>query len=153
MKLINRDWDNGDRGWFVWSGESPTLEAFDDGKGNYYVFCQYCGYFHHHGNLDGHRVAHCTSPASPYHKTGYNLKYAGRKVSKTIRKIDRIGQSIHFPLTHKSRGGVAKNREDALKKMWSIIEEETVASNAYIRELCKALAFSSGYRWAKDGVQ
>lgn len=36
-------------------------------------WCKYCNKLHHHGQGDGHRVAHCDKN-SPYHDKGYILK-------------------------------------------------------------------------------
>jgi hypothetical protein len=54
----------------------PTLPAYDDG-GNYKVWCEYCRVWHLHGRMNGHRVAHCYWPLSPYNETGYFIQLAG----------------------------------------------------------------------------
>lgn len=53
----------------------PTLPAVasDDGK-IASVWCRYCDRFHTHGNLPGHRVAHCVVEDSPYRDRGYVLE-------------------------------------------------------------------------------
>jgi hypothetical protein len=79
----------------------PTLDAYRDPNCNdLAVWCIYCERWHHHGahndspdcavttqgaawnrpctcppgSGDGHRVAHCHDPASPYDITGYWLR-------------------------------------------------------------------------------
>jgi hypothetical protein len=37
------------------------------------VWCRHCAAWHYHGPGEGHREAHCTDPASPYWRSGYNL--------------------------------------------------------------------------------
>jgi hypothetical protein len=48
---------------------------------NAFSFIFHCPYYdalHSRGAGEGHREAHCSNPASPYHATGYNLALAGR---------------------------------------------------------------------------
>ncbi len=55
----------------------PLLPAYADGLG---MLSAYCGHFrawHWHGRGDGHRVAHCHRPGSPYDRTGYVLVEVG----------------------------------------------------------------------------
>ena len=40
------------------------------------VWCKHCRAWHYHGAAEGHWEAHCTNPASPYQRTGYNLARA-----------------------------------------------------------------------------
>jgi hypothetical protein len=54
----------------------PVLDAYDDGL-NYKVWCEPCRVWHLHGRLNGHRIAHCYWPLSPYRKTGYFIQRAG----------------------------------------------------------------------------
>jgi hypothetical protein len=56
----------------------PTLPAYDDGY-NYKVWCEHCRRWHLHGRIDGHRVAHCHRPSSPYDRTGYIIQKAGEE--------------------------------------------------------------------------
>jgi hypothetical protein len=42
------------------------------------VWCRFCGRWHYHGPATGHREAHCTSPSSPYFRTGYDLALVQR---------------------------------------------------------------------------
>jgi hypothetical protein len=35
-------------------------------------FCPHCRTINDHEPAEGHREAHCTNPASPYQRTGYN---------------------------------------------------------------------------------
>lgn len=51
----------------------PVVNIIDDGK-NYKFYCQFCKRWHRHGRSEGHRVAHCHNPDSPYSETGYVLK-------------------------------------------------------------------------------
>ena len=53
----------------------PTLPAVasDDGAVAY-IWCRYCDQHHVHGNLPGHRVAHCIVEDSPYRDCGYVLE-------------------------------------------------------------------------------
>jgi hypothetical protein len=37
-------------------------------------YCVFCKKFHLHGKGEGHRIAHCHKPESPFEKTGYILK-------------------------------------------------------------------------------
>lgn len=52
-------------------------------------WCPYCLKYHTHGdangNGEGHRVAHCTEPTSPFKKTGYILAYSESR-AKALRK-------------------------------------------------------------------
>ena len=38
------------------------------------VWCDHCDDWHWHGPLEGHRIAHCHDPASPYEARGYNIQ-------------------------------------------------------------------------------
>ena len=38
------------------------------------VWCIHCKIYHQHNATNGHRVAHCTVPDSPYKTTGYIIK-------------------------------------------------------------------------------
>jgi hypothetical protein len=60
--------------------DAPVLPAYETvikGTVRWLVWCRHCGKWHGHGAAEGHREAHCSDPASPYWKTGYNLAYAG----------------------------------------------------------------------------
>ena len=37
-------------------------------------YCEYCKKNHIHGNVNGHRVAHCWNTNSPFEDSGYILK-------------------------------------------------------------------------------
>jgi hypothetical protein len=50
----------------------PTLHAYRT-PGGLRVFCPACRRWHRHSARGGHRVAHCTSDASPYAVSGYVL--------------------------------------------------------------------------------
>ncbi len=62
--------------------DAPTVRAYEqrfkNGVVRWVFHCPHCDALHRHGAAEGHREAHCTNPASPYHATGYNLAYAGR---------------------------------------------------------------------------
>lgn len=47
--------------------EIPVFVVDERGR----FFCPYCKCIHTHGNIDGHRIAHCTKDDSPFKKTGY----------------------------------------------------------------------------------
>lgn len=63
---------------------APTLEGHVTADGVHVrVWCQHCVAWHAHGHGgakaplgagDGHRVAHCHNPASPYKGTGYTIR-------------------------------------------------------------------------------
>lgn len=66
--------------------DSPVLLAIvRDDKGNLSAWCPYCGW-HHHGTDEGHRVAHCIDPDSPFITTGYILQKAKLNGKEIIRK-------------------------------------------------------------------
>lgn len=59
--------------------EVPTLPAYRSGA-HLLVWCEHEHVWHYHGAVsdrpgdgDGHRVAHCLCPRSPYQDTGYVL--------------------------------------------------------------------------------
>jgi len=52
----------------------PVLLAVEDDRGFLKAWCPFCRKYHYHGKNEGHRVAHCKDPNSPFHKTGYVLK-------------------------------------------------------------------------------
>lgn len=53
----------------------PVLAAVErNAEGHLSAWCPFCRRWHHHGAGEGHRVAHCINPESPFHKTGYILK-------------------------------------------------------------------------------
>lgn len=46
------------------------------------MWCHHCRRWHHHGQGEGHRIAHCHDEASPYSETGYVLVLAAGKAPK-----------------------------------------------------------------------
>jgi len=64
---------------FVIDLDAPTLAAHEhldgDGRVLWGVWCRHCQQQHWHGPGEGHRIAHCQDPASPYATTGYNLAF------------------------------------------------------------------------------
>ncbi len=60
--------------------DAPVLSAYEvlvDGRVLWRVWCKHCGEYHYHGPAEGHRIAHCRGPDSPYLDTGYNLALSG----------------------------------------------------------------------------
>ncbi len=55
------------------STETPKLQAEATKDGRWRVWCRFCVRWHYHGKVEGHRVAHCINPDSPYKATGYFL--------------------------------------------------------------------------------
>lgn len=57
-----------------YSNGCPVIAATLTPSGRQLTFyCEYCNHDHFHGSMDGHRVAHCDNPVSPFHQTGYIL--------------------------------------------------------------------------------
>lgn len=57
--------------------EPPTLPAYlNEASGLLKVWCSHCRHWHTHGHAEGHRVAHCDRPGTPY-TSGYYLREAG----------------------------------------------------------------------------
>ncbi len=60
--------------------DAPVLPAYElvvYGRLLWRVWCKHCGEYHYHGAAEGHRIAHCRKPRSPYLDTGYNLALSG----------------------------------------------------------------------------
>ena len=70
--------------------EIPTLLAYES-EHNYQVWCIHCRKFHLHGKADGHRVAHCVCPLSPYQETGYFIERVGawNERPQELRRVRR----------------------------------------------------------------
>lgn len=71
----------------------PILLGFPTENGKQLaVWCPYCVRYHYHGNVEGHRLAHCKREKSPYNKTGYIIKKADNNQMKfknsSTRSID-----------------------------------------------------------------
>ena len=85
----------------------PVLEAFESETGHLYVWCWHCGRWHTHGPGEGHRVAHCQDPQSPYMRTGYILRKKGplpEKLARAIRKrLERSNYHIQQILIERRR--------------------------------------------------
>ena len=60
--------------------ETPILDAVRraDGTG-LKVWCVWCDRWHLHGDGEGHRLAHCVNPESPYLSTGYVLRLSAER--------------------------------------------------------------------------
>lgn len=56
----------------------PVLEAtpVQGCPDQWAIWCTYCETHHFHGAAEGHRVAHCTEPSSPYRDGGYFITLA-----------------------------------------------------------------------------
>ena len=74
---------------------TPELPAYDTGR-NLIVWCSHCCRWHAHGRGhhvgsegNGHRVAHCIKPNSPYDRTGYILWYVGDATPEIIKDLSR----------------------------------------------------------------
>src|SRR5687768_14357514 len=62
--------------------DAPTLgaEAVSvAGVTRWRVWCRHCQAWHLHGPGEGHRIAHCEKPGSPYAANGYNIVLAGKR--------------------------------------------------------------------------
>lgn len=53
----------------------PILNAIKKNQQTY-CWCKYCLTWHHHGEVPGPAVAHCTNKNSPYKDGGYDVKIA-----------------------------------------------------------------------------
>lgn len=60
--------------------DAPVVAAYEHrpkgGAVRFAFHCRHCDALHSHGAGEGHREAHCTNSASPFHATGYNLALA-----------------------------------------------------------------------------
>jgi hypothetical protein len=54
----------------------PIILCEPAGAASWRFWCPHCRKHHTHGAGEGHRVAHCTSPASPFKATGYSIRLA-----------------------------------------------------------------------------
>ena len=63
VRKVDRYWNHEQNGF--------VMPCRDDGK-QFHFHCEWCGKDHHHGNIKGHRAAHCDG-TSPYNKAGYFL--------------------------------------------------------------------------------
>ena len=74
--------------------EFPILAAYDTGR-NLIVWCAHCRCWHAHGRSnggsdgDGHRVAHCHKPNSPYDRSGYFIRYVGPATPDILKDLHR----------------------------------------------------------------
>lgn len=73
----------------------PELPAYDTGY-HLVVWCTHCRCWHAHGRGrhggsegNGHRVAHCHKPNSPYDWTGYFIRYIGDAPPATLKDLSR----------------------------------------------------------------
>ena len=62
----------------------PVVFCEPYGKSSLRFWCEHCQGWHSHGaggddGGEGHRVAHCHNPKSPYRDTGYILKIVSRE--------------------------------------------------------------------------
>ena len=76
------------------SHAAPELPAYDTGR-NLIVWCAHCCCWHAHGRNDGgsdgngHRVAHCQKPNSPYDRSGYFIRYVGPATPDILKDLRR----------------------------------------------------------------
>ncbi len=70
--------------------DAPTLKAYLASGEYYRVYCKYCRRWHTHSPFEGHRLAHCDDPDSPYAPTGYNLVYAGEFTLAVWRRFSDV---------------------------------------------------------------
>jgi hypothetical protein len=56
-----------------YAGDVPVIAATVLGHQQSF-YCEHCGAQHVHGRGNGHRVAHCSNPDSPFKRTGYVLR-------------------------------------------------------------------------------
>ncbi|CAH2606531.1 conserved protein of unknown function (plasmid) [Rhodovastum atsumiense] len=71
-------------------GDAPILPAYRVGSDTYVIWCTHCRRWHRHGAaMAGHRVAHCTTPRSPYSATGYVLEDAGPATDAILADMRR----------------------------------------------------------------
>lgn len=77
---------------------APELPAYDTGR-NLIVWCDHCHVWHAHGRGyhggsegDGHRVAHCHKPNSPYSRSGYIIRYVGPATPDMLKDLQRRRQ-------------------------------------------------------------
>ena len=74
-------------------GKYPVLLAYPVLAGGVKVWCPFCQEWHHHGALNGHRVAHCSEESSPFIQTGYILRLVNEK-GKRLPKVEHNGSDI-----------------------------------------------------------
>lgn len=69
----------------------PIISCYINGN-QYMFYCPYCGKNHGHGIGDGHVLAHCNNPNSPYKESGYILRLETdeEKESRIVREKEEI---------------------------------------------------------------
>ena len=75
--------------------DAPTLQAYEvcrSGVTYWLVWCEHCKVWHRHGAAEGHRESHCTEVSSPFHKSGYNLAFAGQM--RAVVMVDGCGSYV-----------------------------------------------------------
>jgi hypothetical protein len=76
------------------SDNRPVLLAYDTGT-HAIIWCTHCRCWHAHGrgrggsDSDGHRVAHCHRPNSPYDRSGYVLRFIGPATAELLQDLKR----------------------------------------------------------------
>ena len=63
-----------------------TVDCYDTGT-QYVFWCRYCRRWHFHGRENGHRVAHCHRPESPYRFDGYILHCIGTATPAVLHAV------------------------------------------------------------------
>lgn len=56
---------------------APVVWVVQLPHGRLKFYCDHCRGPHFHGGSEGHRVAHCFNPSSPFKVTGYRLRLEG----------------------------------------------------------------------------
>jgi hypothetical protein len=101
----------------------PIINAYEfyPGEDQWHIFCPYCVEWRHHGAVEGHRVAHCTSPwHTPYKDTGYVLKYAGVLSKKEKRQFKPARHARSF----------LGDREQPLEGVWATMLHKLAESSS-----------------------
>ncbi len=74
---------------------TPELQAYryTHSRGASLVaWCVHCLQWHWHGAGDGHRVAHCHDPQSPYNTGGYELHEVGTITEREMKQQARLNK-------------------------------------------------------------
>lgn len=95
-------------------GNIPILLAITDSDGHLSAWCPFCAKMHRHGSGEGHRVAHCADPESPYKKSGYVLRDVTKWLSKLLPTENVKPETVRKPQRQKPCGkrDCGKNETD-----------------------------------------
>jgi hypothetical protein len=100
--------------------DAPTIGAYAtkvSGRVRWVFFCRHCQAIHEHGPQEGHREAHCTNPASPCQRAGYNLAFAREWARAGPRSDLKSGLTQISTMTIQS-GTAADGRQLCLLDSW-----------------------------------